>query len=206
MQVADRAVGGDVIPVTGGQVRREAVQQAIDGGAKVYGLEVDGQYALMSSLRLDFGVALNRARYDRDALNTSLSSACGAQTVCSINIGGNALPRQSDLTWNLGAQHFGQLFSTVEYFVRLDAIYQSEQFASDANIATIEERRLFNARAGVSQERQGWSLDIWAKNLLDREYVSNAIVVNASANVRQNYGPVLGQRRTTGITFTYRFQ
>ena len=78
--------------------------------------------------------------------------------------------------------------------------------ASDANIATIEERKLVNARAGVSQEVQGWSLDVWAKNLLDREYVSNAIVVNASDNVRQNYGPVLGQRRTTGVTFTYRFQ
>ncbi len=194
------------IPVPDANGNPVTVTGNLDGGAEVKGLEFDAQYPLLSSLRLDIGLALNDAEYDRDAVNSSLSGACSAQTVCSIYIGGNRLPRQSDFTYNLGIQYFGELFGGIEYFARIDSIYQSDQFASDANIATIEERELLNFRTGISNRKQGWSLDAWVKNLADREYVSNATVINSSDNVRQSYGPVLGARRTSGITFKYHYE
>jgi iron complex outermembrane receptor protein len=126
---------------------------------------------------------------------------CGDGTVCSANgdISGNALQRTSDLQWNVGIAGEDAMTDTLDYFWRADVMGQSEQFVSEINVATIEPRTLVNLRLGLRGEN--WSASIYAKNLFDEEYVSNAFYI--AAPFFGTYVPALGNQRRVGATFSY---
>jgi iron complex outermembrane receptor protein len=103
--------------------------------------------------------------------------------------------------WNVGVAGDGELSETLEWFGRVDVVGQSSQFASEINVATIEPRTLVNVRVGIGGDR--WSASIWAKNLFDKKYVSNAFFI---ANPFQSdYVPTLGNRQRIGATLSFNY-
>lgn len=123
--------------------------------------------------------------------------------VCPMNgdIGGNQMERQSKYQATLGTEwRDGLPFGAdLEYFVRADAAYQSKQYIEAMNLAWIPGRTLLNATSGVSG--RSWDVQLWARNLLDKKYVSGVTLGSPNAY----YNAYLGERRTFGITASYRY-
>ena len=67
------------------------------------------------------------------------------------------------------------------------------------NLSIVPARTIFNASLGI--EGDGYSIQLWGKNLTDKKYVSNAVV--QQPNVA--YNAYLGERATFGITLTARY-
>jgi iron complex outermembrane receptor protein len=69
------------------------------------------------------------------------------------------------------------------------------------NLSQIESRTITNATAGLS--RGNWDLRLWVRNLTDEAYTTNAFVVLLPFG--NGYGTIYGERRTAGLTASYRF-
>ncbi|MDO6710324.1 TonB-dependent receptor [Aliiglaciecola sp. 2_MG-2023] len=174
------------------------------GSATSKGLELDVTYALTDAITVNAGLALNNAKYDDGTISQRLARAAICDDiVCAANgdIGGNSLPRSSDTQWNIGAQYDGEFNDNLEYFVRADLTGQSEQYMSEANIATLPSRTLLNLRGGVTGEN--WSAELWVKNATDEEYVSNAFYIPSAYFV--SIVPTWGNQRRIGVSAEYRF-
>ncbi|MEM7610238.1 MAG: TonB-dependent receptor [Pseudomonadota bacterium] len=174
------------------------------GAATLNGLEIDVTYAATEALTLNAGFGYVDATYDSGTISQRLDRAniCD-DIVCNANgdIGGNQLPRSSDVQWNLGAEYRGALQNELNYFVRADVVGQSEQFVSEANIGTIPSRTLINLRGGIN--RGNWSAELWVKNAADEEYVSNAFYIPSPFFVA--YVPTWGNKRRIGLSVNYAF-
>ncbi len=174
------------------------------GSATSKGIEVDASFKVTDGITLDGGLALNDATYDDDVISQRIVRAglCD-DVVCASDgsVGGNKLPRSSDVQWNIGAQYDGSLSSDMEYFVRADLAGQSEQFVAELNLATIPSRALLNLRAGVTKGNV--SADFWVTNATDEEYVSNAFYIPSPFFV--DYVPTYGNKRRIGVTLGYTF-
>jgi iron complex outermembrane receptor protein len=92
----------------------------------------------------------------------------------------------------------GQLFGA------LDASYRSD-FSSSASASrylVVDGYTLVNARAGF-RFNDGWSLTIWARNLLDKDYYE--LLTPAPGNSGLYVGQV-GDERTAGVTLRFGFK
>ncbi|MEM7764627.1 MAG: TonB-dependent receptor [Pseudomonadota bacterium] len=174
------------------------------GEAGITGLETDWTFAATDTLTLNAGFSYVDATYDDGTISQRLDRAniCD-DVVCPANgdIGGNQLPRSSDIQWNLGAHYRNSLSNGIGYFLRADVVGQSEQFVSEANLGTIPSRTLVNLRGGLSGDR--WSAELWIKNAADEEYVANAFYIPSPFFVA--YVPTWGNQRRVGLTVNYSF-
>ncbi len=169
------------------------------GGAKTWGLELATSYQPIDELTLSGTVSYVEPKVDDGVI--FLEAVAGnwcSSGVCDPagDIGGNTLPRTPKTQLTLAADWQAPLNAGMDYFLRADTTYQSRQFASFLNVGWVPERFLVNGSVGLEADR--WSLQLWAKNLLDREYVSSSLFGGAF-----NYAPVFGERRTVGLTATF---
>ena len=123
--------------------------------------------------------------------------------VCSSagDIGGNQIERTPDTQLTLGAEYGSNFGNDVEWFVRGDLSWQSEFFATPVNLATIPDRTLISATAGINY--QNVDITVWAKNLTDEQYVSNSFAVIIPFG--NAYNTFFGDRRSYGLTAKYNF-
>ncbi|MEP0190432.1 MAG: TonB-dependent receptor [Erythrobacter sp.] len=185
------------------------------GAASSKGIEIEGVWEFIEGFAINAGVAYIDASYDEGTISNRLLSAGSFTTiafenpvlcdgiVCNANgdVGGNDLQRTSDWQWNIGLSGEVPVYDDIDVFGRVDVAGQSEQFVSEINAATIEARTLVNARLGVRGDR--WSASVWAKNLFDKQYVSNAFFIANSFQV--DYVPTLGNQRRIGATVSFDF-
>ena len=168
------------------------------------GVEFDTTYAVTDNLTLNGGFAYVDATYDSGTISQRVIRAglCD-EVVCTSDgdIGGNTLPRSSDIQWNVGAQFDGTFGQGYSYLLRVDAVGQSSQFVEEINAAKIPSRTLVNLRVGISGEH--WDAELWVKNLADEQYVSNAFYIASPFFV--DYVPTFGNRRRFGASLTYAF-
>ncbi len=85
-----------------------------------------------------------------------------------------------------------------EYFGAIDASYRSS-FSSSPSASkylVVEGYSLLNARVGF-RARDGWTLSLWARNLLDKEYFDLLSPVAGGTGL---YVGQPGDRRTVGLT------
>ena len=180
------------------------------GSASSKGIELDGVWEFAEGFTVNAGLAYIDATFDEGTISerllTSGASAFGAipicdDIVCNANgdVGGNDVPRTSDIQWNIGVSGEVPLSDSVDVFGRADIAGQSDQFVSEINAASIEARTLVNTTLGVRGDN--WSASVWAKNLFDKEYVSNAFFIAQSFQL--NYVPTLGSRRRVGLTLSF---
>ncbi|MEP0391840.1 MAG: TonB-dependent receptor [Erythrobacter sp.] len=185
------------------------------GAASSKGIEIEGVWEFIEGFAINAGVAYIDASYDEGTISNRLLSA-GSFTalpfenpvlcddmVCNANgdVGGNDLQRTSDWQWNIGLSGEVPVNDNFDVFGRVDVAGQSEQFVSEINAATIEARALVNARLGIRGDR--WSVSVWAKNLFDKEYVSNAFFIANSFQL--DYVPTLGNQRRIGAAVSFNF-
>lgn len=169
------------------------------GAATSKGVEIEGALRLSDYVSLDAGFAYIDAEYDDGVISARiLRTALCDDIVCNANgdIGGNQLPRSSDIQWNVGASGTYPISNAFELFGRVDVAGQSEQFVSELNVGTIEPRTLTNLRVGVRNDN--WSVSVWAKNVFDKRYVSNAFFIANPFQV--DYVPTVGNPRRIGVT------
>lgn len=171
------------------------------GGARTLGAEVEASWSATKSL--DLSAVLSHVRPRFNAGTTYLEAAAGnwcEPSVCNPNgdIGGNILPRSPRTKANVGASWTRPFSAGIDYNLRGDVSYQSKQYAEALNVGWVPARTLVDASIGL--EADAWDIRIWAKNLLDEEYATSSLFGGSFI-----YGVALGERRTAGLTATYRF-
>ncbi len=186
------------------------------GDVRVWGVEAEGNFRLTPEIRVDFGASYNRARY-RDGVVSQRFGASGNcdGTVCStvtvpgisfpvLPIGGNRLERTPEFDALLGLNYDTEFSNGWGFYARADVTYQTKQFADEANLAFIPSRTLVNASLGL--EIEGINFQLWAKNLLDKKYVTSSLfLIGIGGAGSASYVPILGEQRTMGLTASYRF-
>ncbi len=191
------------------------------GDVRIYGFEVEGNWRVTPELRIDFGAAYNNAKYTTGtvsqrfgasgncAVSAGQTAVCTTTTVPGLSIpvlpiGGNQLERTPAFDALLGVNYDTKFSNGWGFFARADVTYQSKQFADEANLAFIPSRTLVNASIGLSIDK--FNLQVWAKNLLDRQYVSSALfLIGTGGAGSASYVPILGDRRTIGLTVSTSF-
>ncbi|MEM1090851.1 MAG: TonB-dependent receptor [Pseudomonadota bacterium] len=182
------------------------------GDASIWGLELEGSWLVNDNLSLDASFAYSEAEYD-NATDTVFARIAGPFTappcddiVCSSDgdVSGNRLPRTPTTQIAVGGQWRSSLDAWgADYFVRADVAYQSSFFGDTINAAQFPSRTVANLRTGL--EFGNIDVALWARNLTDEKYASNALTIIQAAGSNLQ-GAYYGERRTYGITATYRFR
>ena len=177
------------------------------GNAEVLGVEFDAAFYATDNLSFDGTFSHADGTYSDgtiDARFRRTPSPCD-NVVCSTDgdVSGNDIERTPQTQASFGAQWEDTLpmWGGPTWSVRGDLTWQSEFYAESANLATIPERTLLGARAGLDWDNVNISL--WAKNLTDESYVSNAYVVLIPFG--NTYQTFYGPRRSFGMTARYSF-
>ncbi|MFD1218296.1 MULTISPECIES: TonB-dependent receptor [Microbulbifer] len=130
------------------------------------------------------------------------------------DVSGNKLPGASDYTVNLGAQYRYPIMSMgVEFMARVDYSFRDDYYNTADNeqyrtlmsgdvvqYGWVDDIELVNARIGVISDSESWSASLWARNLLDEEYLTDTS--------RDFFGTLThfkGMPRTYGLEVGYRF-
>lgn len=177
------------------------------GDATIKGAEISGTFQPIDPLVLNFGASYQDATYS-DGVVTQRIQRRGFcdDIVCSTDysIAGNTLQRSAPYQLN-GGFNWQSAFTPLEdvdYFVQADIAWQSKMFVSELNLATIEPRTIVNASMGL--EAGNWGVRLWARNLLNKEFVSNSLFISAGATGAE-YVPTMGQKRIVGLSLTGQF-
>lgn len=186
------------------------------GDVRVYGAEIEGSFKVIPEIRIDFGASYNNASYKKGIFSQRFGASgncdgivCATTTAAGFSypvlpIGGNQLERTPKFDALLGINLDTELSNGWKVFARTDLTYQTKQFADEANLAFIPDRTLVNALLGMNIS--GVELQVWAKNLFDKRYVSSALfLIGTGGAGSASYVPILGEQRTMGVTASFKF-
>ncbi len=177
------------------------------GNATVYGGELDFNYLATDNLSFDGTFSYSKGEFSdgtTDASFTRTPGSCdGMACPLSGDISGNAISRTPGEQASLGVKWEDQLsiWNDPTWSIRGDLSWQSEQYVTSMNLATIPSRTLLGANASMVWDN--FDVSLWVKNLTDESYVSNSyVVILPFGNTYQTfYGP----RRSFGMTAKYHF-
>jgi iron complex outermembrane recepter protein len=173
--------------------------------ARVRGVEFDGSARLSRNVSLYGAAAYTDARYISFTDAPPPLEETGGPQVKDVS--GSVLPGISKWALSVGGEYShdariagfqGQLFAGA------DASYRSD-FSSSASASrylVVDAYSLVNARAGF-RWADNWSLTIWARNLLDKNYYE--LLTAAPGNSGLYVGQV-GDQRTVGVTLRLGFK
>jgi iron complex outermembrane receptor protein len=170
------------------------------GNAESRGIELETLFAATDKLTLNLSASYIDPKFSDETLSFRFNGRCD-DIVCprSTSVGGNTLPRTPKTQLSGGAEWTTTFGNDFEFFVRGDVTYQSEMQIEEMNIGQIPPRTLVNARLGVAKD--GWSADLWGRNIFNDEYVANSFFIISGVS----YGTSLGEQATYGATMRYRF-
>jgi iron complex outermembrane receptor protein len=94
---------------------------------------------------------------------------------------GNTFPYTPKYSITLGAQVLRPIYNDIDVLARVDYNRSGNEFFDPGNVPGTELKGvdLVNARLGLQTD--AWSLTAWAKNLLDKSYNVDAVVVGSPA-------------------------
>jgi iron complex outermembrane receptor protein len=186
------------------------------GDVKIYGVEVEGNFKLTDEFRIDYGASYNRARYKAGVVSQRFGASGNCDgIVCTtvpragsafnvLPIAGNQLERTPEFDALLGLNYDTEFENGWGYFARADVTYQTKQYADEANLAWVPSRAIVNASTGVNIN--GFNVQAWVKNLFDKKYVSNSLfLIGTGGAGSSSYVPLFGERRTMGVTGSFKF-
>lgn len=148
------------------------------------GVEAETRFMVVEGLELSASYSWIEAEYD------SYNDTDGG-----VDYGGNQVFCVPEYTYALGASYRHKVVDGWDAFGRVDLAGTGSRYFDDANTVKGAEYELVNLRLGI----EGEHLDchVWAKNLLDEEYV---VFENVAGGFAEDGAP-----RTVGVTVTYRF-
>lgn len=187
-----------------------------NGDAEVKGIEAQLVYNFTPNLQLSASGALLDPKYKGGVLDGEVAYICGeiaGSTVltsnCTASVDGNQIARTTDTQFALaGSWTIPDIADGVDGYIRADYSWQAGKYSTSLNLQDQGEISLLNARAGLMFGT--FEAAIWAKNLLQDEYIARATVVASTADAGPTSGVSYtriypGQRRTFGIDLTARF-
>ncbi|MBW8815819.1 MAG: TonB-dependent receptor [Caulobacterales bacterium] len=162
--------------------------------ATVRGLDVQAVWLPVTGLTLQAGLGLLHTELGR--FNTA-----GAAGVIAVPKG-NKLPNAPDVTLNLQGRYEWQVREGWTAALQAGGHYSDSVFKEALNTPYLsaDSYWLFDARASLAS-RSGWELAVWAKNLGDKRYVTQATDNGIGMGYR-----VFNAPRTYGVTLTKRFE
>ncbi len=187
-------------------------------GVRSQGIELEASYRLMRDLRLNAGVTVARTSYRDDIvgtddgapLNQALRRLPGRRL---SNAPGFVATGAISYTPAIGGSGLSALFYvdgryTSKYNTGSDLFPQKGQ----------ESYALFNARVGLRGPDEAWGIEVWAQNLLNKDYTQVAFNSPFQAGAgtapftdpqfpggRQLFSAFLAEPRTYGLTLRGRF-
>ena len=178
------------------------------GGARVLGVELEGSIQIIDQFSIDGSFSFSDGQYDNGVVDQRFAQLSGFGfppvpacdgIVCPIDgdISGNEIERTPSTQLAVGAEWGDDLpVWDGSYYIRSDFSWQNSFFASPVNLATIPDRFLLGASAGVTFGHVDAS--IWVRNLTDENFVSNSfVVIGAFGN---SFNTFFGDRRSFGLT------
>lgn len=187
-----------------------------NGDAEVKGIEAQLVYNLTPNLQFSASGALLDPKYKGGVLDGEVAYICGeiaGSTVltssCTASVDGNQIARTTDKQFALaGSWTIPDIAQGVDGYIRADYSWQAGKYSTSLNLQDQGEISLLNARAGLKFGQ--FEAAIWAKNLLQDEYIARATVVASTADAGPASGVSYtrvypGQRRTFGVDLTARF-
>ncbi|MCW3834682.1 TonB-dependent receptor [Sphingomonas canadensis] len=115
---------------------------------------------------------------------------------------GNVLALAPRHSGSFAAQYVAPVSGSLELFARGEMSVRSRVFFEPDNSYSQGSVALFNARLGIRDEKAGWGIYGWARNIGDREYVINR---SDGAIVPGQVIQTLGAPRTYGVEVSFDF-
>ncbi len=175
------------------------------GSSQIIGLETEVWWAATERLTLQMGLGLLESEYKELSLRNTESIANVDDT---IDLSGNELISAPKVNLNLSVDYDVLVTNIGTLSVNANSSYQSHQWFSAYNDAIGYEKIeqdaywLFNGRVTWYGADDRYQVSIWGKNILDEEYDSYAI--NLQAGFGYDYYTA-GAARTFGVDVTYRY-
>lgn len=129
--------------------------------ARVYGVEVEANFAATENLLLTLGYGLADQEFTApffDSRDAALDGGDG-------NVEGNTNSSTPKHNLNISASYTDDLGNDAEWFLRTYLNYESSKFASVSNLVRTGDRYLLNAQVGVQAAQ--WNIALYADNILD---------------------------------------
>lgn len=195
------------------QVTNLATTTSNAGSSTIWGIESEFVVIPAAGFRLEGNVAYLNTQFDEfcttDTRNPALPldpTNCTFNGIAISNLAGNELPRSPDLTAFMAATYETSIGDDMDGFIRGEWQFTGDQFFSVFNRQTIAQDgySVFNASAGISSADGTWNLQVWGRNIFDKEYFSNLFESGVLNNVVIPQGFV-GPPATYGVTVGFNF-
>jgi iron complex outermembrane recepter protein len=155
------------------------------GTANLKGLELEAIFHASENLELTGSYAWLDARYDR------------FNDVQGRDFSGNRLRQAPEHSANLAARYLWTL-ERGDLSLRLDYRYQSKSYQEPDNSVTVfPSYDLLDAKLSFSPGDNKWEVSLWAKNLLDEDYITHLYLLGG------NDYALFGTPRTVGVSLRY---
>lgn len=169
------------------------------GKLRLRGIEVEGQAQLSDAWRVSFSAARGEAKYVsyKNAPPPIELTYTGAPL--SVDLSGTQAPGAPKFTAQISLNYEAPLTSNLVLFGYLNEAWRSDTYLHAlSSYGRQEGYGLTHAGVGLKTADGRWAAQLWARNLLDQDYV--AAYGAASANTP--YIAILGEPRTVGLTLT----
>ena len=163
---------------------------------RVRGVEFDGTARINARLSVYGTAAYADGRNMAFANSPAPLEATGGPAV--VDISGSALAGLSKWAFAAGGEYLHPVRLNFEIFAGLDSSYRSS-FSSSATPSpylVVDGYGLLNTRVGF-RKGSGWSVSVWARNLLDTDYFEMLNPVGGNTGM---YVGFLGDPRAFGVT------
>ncbi len=157
-----------------GNMQREVNQSSATSGvaqsifntadATIWGLELEGRYALLSNLRATANLGYTNASYDKVRFNIS-GDAAGLIDAVDLAL---KLPRAPELTWGVGMMHDWALSGAASINSRINFQHRDRFAYTDNNFGWIPKVDQLDASIGWDSG-SGISVTLYGKNLFDEK-------------------------------------
>jgi outer membrane receptor protein involved in Fe transport len=154
------------------------------------GVEIEGQAYLTEGLRLTTGVSYTDAQYDEGISDPVLA--------------GRRLTNAPYWIVTAAADYERPISANLLGFVHLDYRFTGDHnTGSDLDKEKVQPSyAVFNGSVGLAAQDERWELEVWAKNLFDRDYRQVAFDAPLQAG---SFNAFLGDPRTWGIRGRFNF-
>jgi len=180
-------------PRAGGVAVVDILQEANIGDIQTKGIEVEVAALPFEGLRLTGGLGILSSKY------RSVTPEAAAQAGVTV---GTKVAGVPDWTVNFGARYGFEVGDIGEAFFSVNGVYRDDQIIDSVipgTDAVQEGYGLINAHAGFSHEDSGWSVNLWVKNIGDKDYITFQTGTSLDNFVYQSLRHRLGAPRTYGF-------
>lgn len=169
------------------------------------GVELEYRLRVADRFRLQAGYLYNEAEYAEDLQRSDGLPA--------TNLAGQQLTHAPKNTFTLaGTYNFDMAaFGGLSAFIHGDLRYTDQvNTGSDLDEEKIQGAyTVANVRLGFGRPNKSWSLELWANNVLDEEYLQlvfdSPVQNTAGVQTLESYSSFLGEPRTYGVTLGFNF-